>query len=52
MTAEARRQVEQLSHQRDAIAAQLQQLRDAVSAAVGALPSAPLPEQVGHRPGD
>jgi len=37
MTAEARRQVEDLSRQRDAIAAQLQSLRDTLSGAVGPL---------------
>jgi DivIVA domain-containing protein len=41
MTAEARRQVEELSRQRDAIAAQLQSLRDTLSGAVGPL-SAPV----------
>jgi DivIVA domain-containing protein len=41
MTAEARRQVEDLSRQRDAIAAQLQSLRDTLSGAVGPL-SAPV----------
>lgn len=40
MTAEARRQVEELSRQRDAIAAQLQSLRDTLSGAVGPLGSA------------
>jgi hypothetical protein len=34
ITADARRQVEELARQRDAITAQLQQLRDAVSAMV------------------
>jgi hypothetical protein len=43
MTAEARRQVEELSAQRDAIAGQLQALRDAVSAAVGPLGGSPVP---------
>jgi hypothetical protein len=37
MTAEARRQVEELSRQRDGIAAQLQSLRDTLSGAVGPL---------------
>lgn len=41
MTTEARRQVEDLSRQRDAIAAQLQSLRDTLSGAVGPL-SAPV----------
>jgi DivIVA domain-containing protein len=41
MTNEARRQVEELSRQRDAIAAQLQSLRDTLSGAVGPL-SAPV----------
>jgi DivIVA domain-containing protein len=40
MTAEARRQVEELSRQRDAIAAQLQQLRDTLSGAVAPLAGA------------
>ncbi|MDX6197311.1 MAG: hypothetical protein QOJ79_462 [Actinomycetota bacterium] len=40
MTSEARRQVEDLSRQRDAIAAQLQSLRDTLAGAVGPL-SAP-----------
>jgi len=44
MTAEARRQVEELSRQRDAIGRQLQQLRDAVSAAVAPL-GGPSPAQ-------
>lgn len=35
MTAEARRQVQELSRQRDAISSQLQSLRDTVAAAVG-----------------
>jgi DivIVA domain-containing protein len=41
MTTEARRQVEELSRQRDAIAGQLQSLRDTLSGAVGPL-SAPI----------
>jgi DivIVA domain-containing protein len=41
MTTEARRQVEELSRQRDGIAAQLQSLRDTLSGAVGPL-SAPV----------
>ena len=46
MTAEARRQVEELSRQRDAIAAQLESLRDTVSAAMGPLGglTAPSPD--------
>ncbi len=49
MTTEARRQVEELSRQRDAIAAQLQSLRDTLSGAVGPL-SAPIDarEQATH----
>ena len=43
MTAEARRQVEELSRQRDAISAQLQSLRDTVAAAVGPLSAPPGP---------
>jgi DivIVA domain-containing protein len=39
MTAEARRQVEDLSRQRDAIAAQLQSLRDTLSGALGGGPA-------------
>jgi DivIVA domain-containing protein len=46
MTSEARRQVEDLSRQRDAIAAQLQSLRDTLSGAVGPL-SAPRTENGG-----
>ena len=44
MTAEARRQVEDLSRQRDAIAAQLQSLRDTLSGAVGPLSAAVAPQ--------
>jgi DivIVA domain-containing protein len=54
MTAEARRQVEELSRQRDAIAAQLQSLRDTLSGAVGPL-SAPVdaaPTQAIQLPAD
>ena len=42
MTAEAQRQVDALSAQRDAIAGQLQNLRDAVSAAVAPLGGTPV----------
>jgi DivIVA domain-containing protein len=54
MTTEARRQVEELSRQRDAIAAQLQSLRDTLSGAVGPL-SAPVdaaPTQAIQLPAD
>jgi DivIVA domain-containing protein len=51
MTAEARRQVEDLSRQRDAIAAQLQNLRDTLSGALsGGAPSEPT--QAIQLPGD
>ncbi len=42
ITAEARRQVDELGAQRDAIAVQLQNLRDAVSAAVAPLGGSPV----------
>lgn len=54
MTTEARRQVEELSRQRDAIAAQLQSLRDTLSGAVAPL-SAPVssaPTQAIQLPAD
>lgn len=47
MTAEARRQVEDLSRQRDTIAAQLQSLRDTLSGAVGPLAA---PVDLGDQP--
>src|SRR4051812_25505142 len=53
MTTEARRQVEDLSRQRDAIAAQLQGLRDTLAGAVGPLsPPAPEPTQAIRLPAD
>jgi DivIVA domain-containing protein len=51
-TAEARRQVEELARQRDAIAGQLQSLRDAVQAAVAPLGVEPSPAGGSRRLGD
>lgn len=52
MTAEARRQVEDLSRQRDAIAAQLQSLRDTLTGAVGPLSTAAGSGQATPLPAD
>jgi DivIVA domain-containing protein len=52
MTSEARRQVEDLSRQRDAIAAQLQSLRDTLAGAVGPLSPSARADQEIHLPAE
>ena len=52
MTSEARRQVEDLSRQRDAIAAQLQSLRDTLAGAVGPLSTSAGADQEIHLPAE